>query len=78
MIADFFTKPLTGSLFVKLRDVVMGYKHINNLLNEDRNIPDEECVRNDEKSVQKTSAHSPSVVSEPKKEAEDLVSLHSF
>ena len=25
MIADFYTKPLTGSLFRKLRDIVMGH-----------------------------------------------------
>ena len=31
MIADFFTKPLQGRLFKHLRDVVMGYKHINDL-----------------------------------------------
>ena len=31
MIADFFTKPLQGRLFKHFRDVVMGYKHINDL-----------------------------------------------
>jgi hypothetical protein len=29
MLADFFTKPLQGSLFRKFRDVVMGDRHIN-------------------------------------------------
>jgi hypothetical protein len=31
MLADFFTKPLQGSLFRKFRDVLLGYKHINSL-----------------------------------------------
>jgi hypothetical protein len=31
MLADFFTKPLQGSLFKKFRDVLMGYKHMNTL-----------------------------------------------
>ena len=31
MLADFFTKPLQGSLFRRLRDVVLGYKHISTL-----------------------------------------------
>jgi hypothetical protein len=31
MLADFFTKPLQGSLFRKFRDVIMGHKHINSL-----------------------------------------------
>ena len=31
MLADFFTKPLQGSRFKHLRDIVMGCKHISNL-----------------------------------------------
>ena len=31
MLADFFTKPLQGSLFRKLREVIMGRKHIKSL-----------------------------------------------
>jgi hypothetical protein len=31
MLADFFTKPLQGSLFRKFRDVFMGHKHIGSL-----------------------------------------------
>ncbi len=31
MLADFFTKPLQGSLFYRMRDVIMGVKHINSL-----------------------------------------------
>ncbi len=30
-MADFFTKPLQGSLFRKFRAVVMGHEHINSL-----------------------------------------------
>jgi hypothetical protein len=32
MIADYFTKPLQGSLFVKFRDVVMGITHFSTLV----------------------------------------------
>ena len=35
MIADFFTKPLQGSLFKVFREVIMGYKPITALLNLD-------------------------------------------
>ena len=31
MLADFFTKPLQGALFEKLRAVIMGHKHISTL-----------------------------------------------
>lgn len=31
MLADFFTKPLQGSLFRKFRDVILGHKHISSL-----------------------------------------------
>jgi hypothetical protein len=32
MLADFLTKPLQGALFRILRDVLLGYKHVNALL----------------------------------------------
>jgi hypothetical protein len=31
MLADFFTKPLQGNLFWRLREVIMGRKHIHTL-----------------------------------------------
>ena len=31
MVADFFTKPLQGALFKKLRDIIMGITHSNSL-----------------------------------------------
>ena len=31
MLADFFTKPLQGSLFRNFRNVIMGYKPIDTL-----------------------------------------------
>ncbi len=34
MLADFFTKPLQGALFTKLREVVMGWKHVDTLRND--------------------------------------------
>ena len=32
MLANYFTKPLQENLFRRFRDVIMGYKHINDLL----------------------------------------------
>ena len=32
MVADYFTKPLQGSLFAKLRNVIMEYYHPSTLL----------------------------------------------
>ena len=31
MLADYFTKPLQGSLFKRFREVIMGWKHIDTL-----------------------------------------------
>jgi len=31
IVADYFTKPIQGSLFEKLRDVIMGYTHPSSL-----------------------------------------------
>jgi hypothetical protein len=40
MLANFFTKPLQGSLFRKLRAVVMGHAHVRTLLSiEDKSAP---------------------------------------
>ena len=49
MVADFFTKPLQGNLFRKLRDIILGYKHISELYTEDEESPVEERVRNGDK-----------------------------
>ena len=32
MLANFFTKPLQGSLFRKFRDVLLGHYHVNTLI----------------------------------------------
>jgi len=32
MIADYFTMPLQGKQFLRFREVIMGWKHINTLL----------------------------------------------
>jgi len=32
MFADYFTKSLQGNVFRRFRDVIMAYKHINDLL----------------------------------------------
>ena len=52
MIADFFTKPLQGSLFRKMRDVVLGYKHIEEI-DDDGGSSVEERVRNQVKQDKK-------------------------
>ena len=31
MIADLYNKPLQGALFVKFHELIMGWKHIDNL-----------------------------------------------
>ena len=48
MVADFFTKPLQGSLFRKMRDVVLGYKHIDTLLNTKEDHSSQERVGNED------------------------------
>ena len=53
MIADFFTKPLQGNLFRKLRDVVMGHKHITELEEDNSDTSIEESVGQDEKTDRK-------------------------
>ena len=35
MIADYFTKPLQGKMFKLFRDVIMGYAHVDSILNSD-------------------------------------------
>ena len=47
MLADFFTKPLQGNLFRKFRDVVMGHKHVNTLLDDEEESSSKERVGND-------------------------------
>ena len=34
MIADYFTKPLQGKMFKMFRNLIMGYVHINDILQE--------------------------------------------
>ena len=48
MVADFFTKPLQGSLFRKFRDIIMGYKHISSLDVVDGDTLPEERVKKSE------------------------------
>jgi len=59
--SGFFTKPLQGKLFRKFRDIILGYKHIRELDNEDEEITSEERVRsNMELTTVKTSVNGPS------------------
>ena len=38
MIVEFFTKPLQGYLFKKFIDIVLGYKHISTLHENDEDL----------------------------------------
>jgi hypothetical protein len=51
MLADFFTKPLQGSLFRKFRDVIMGHKHISTLRETKPTPPPQERVEEDKENV---------------------------
>ena len=44
MVADYFTKPLSGKMFYKFRDIIMGYKPITSL--EDNTFTIKERVEN--------------------------------
>ena len=44
MLADFFTKPLQGSLFRKFRSVLLGHAHVNTLRDHDSQKANEEHV----------------------------------
>ncbi len=46
MLADFFTKPLQGSLFRKFREVILGHKHIDSL-KQSKPTPSQERVGED-------------------------------
>ena len=48
MIADFFTKPLQGSLFKMFRNVILGYEHISVLNVTEGDSISEERVRHNE------------------------------
>ena len=39
IIADYFTKPLQGALFKKLRDIIMGHTHPSSLLKTPEQVP---------------------------------------
>mmetsp|Transcript_14374 Transcript_14374/g.26989 ORF Transcript_14374/g.26989 Transcript_14374/m.26989 type:complete len:340 (+) Transcript_14374:90-1109(+) len=45
MIADFFTKPLQGSLFRKFRDVIQGYQHMDTIFSKTEDPLSQERVR---------------------------------
>ena len=50
MLADFFTKPLQGSLFRKFRDVILGYKHISTLTEWSEKVTNKERVGHENKA----------------------------
>jgi len=48
MLAEFYTKPLQGSLFRTFRDVVMGHKHVDTLLDDEEESSSNERVGSDD------------------------------
>ena len=69
MLADFFTKPLQGSSFNRMRDVSMGVKYINSL--KDELLPSaKECVENSMRNAHLRLKKKPEVESNPSDEQE--------
>ena len=70
MLADFFTKPLQGSLFRKFRDAVLGYTHISELKQMTEEASPQERVRSQKEfQLQDSDESRPSVT--PKKSYAD-------
>jgi len=67
MLADFFTKPLQGSLFRKFRDVVLGYVPIGDLINETENQPEQERVEKSQNKKDLSSSELDTSVMEKEK-----------
>ena len=61
MLADFFTKPLQGTLFVTFRDVILGYKHVDSLLSAPTTAPEERVgmERTDDAGTERATANVP-------------------
>ena len=62
MLADYYTKPLQGSLFRKLRAVIMGHAHIDSLSSPVPIAPQERVGNSDESSVSRVLETRDSVV----------------
>jgi hypothetical protein len=70
MLADFFTKPLQGSLFRKLRNVIMGYAHVSSLLEIAPAVAQERVGSNSEQGVNGDAAGTQSILKRPSKATE--------
>ena len=57
MLADFFTKPLQGSLFHKFRDVIMGQQHISTILIGNKSYDGESKERVGKQCFQEVLSH---------------------
>ena len=57
MLADYFTKPLQGSLFRKMRSVIMGWEHVNVLKEDYESRLDKERVAKSILKSQEVSNH---------------------
>jgi hypothetical protein len=72
MLADFFTKPLQGNLFRKLKAVVMGHKHVDTLketpsttpqerVEESADLEDSECGADGQSADKRRTDESPAL-----------------
>ena len=61
LLADFFTKPLQGSLFQKFRDYVLGYKNLEQLQRDlEESVGQERVKKNGELEICPTNIPSKS------------------
>ena len=67
MLADFFTKPLQGTLFEKFRDVLLGYRHITSLTSSSKERVGDMKISNCEKEKLNVADDANDIQNESKK-----------
>jgi hypothetical protein len=77
MLADFFTKPLQGSLFTKFRRVVMGHDHIDSLKHNNACSPTKERVGEDISDKVWNGSRAPSAGTKEGVSTEETFSVNS-
>mmetsp|Transcript_16608 Transcript_16608/g.23570 ORF Transcript_16608/g.23570 Transcript_16608/m.23570 type:complete len:462 (-) Transcript_16608:60-1445(-) len=65
MIAGYYTKTTQGTLCHKLRDAIMGWKALNDVISDNGNVGKKECVKNNGKST--------NIISNIKKESDKIL-----
>ena len=76
MLADYFTKPLQGALFHKMRNVIMGYKSIDSFINDNDSGIKERVAINNPVTVIPHNNHDGQNVSGNAKNTDNLEVLH--